>query len=148
MTIRTAIFGAGFAKAAYLPALATVPDVEVVALASGRLENAQVVAKQFNIPAAYDDWRTLVDKHPVDLVCVWLGDMSAISGQVATLVPDRVDKATGLHWTATADDQFSFMAEMQSGTLASVFVSSAARHGPGNSVQIYGSEGTIKLSDS
>ncbi|NLF77534.1 MAG: gfo/Idh/MocA family oxidoreductase, partial [Chloroflexi bacterium] len=41
MSIRTAVIGASFAKAAYLPALATVEDVEVVAIASARLESAQ-----------------------------------------------------------------------------------------------------------
>ena len=269
MTVRTAIFGAGFAKAAYLPALQTVSDVEVVALASNRLESAQATARQFNIPAAFDNWRTLLEKHPVDLVCVvtptihhapmtraaldagshvicekpmamnadearqmldkaeakrrvhlighelrfnpnrkkirqliesgaigkvqhvnivnitaswgdpasraagdwwsdaamgggrlgangshqidllrfWFGDLGAISSQLATMVPARVDKTTGQPWTATADDQVSFLAEMQNGALASVFLSGAARHGIGNSTQIYGSEGTIKLSD-
>jgi predicted dehydrogenase len=269
MTIRAAIFGAGFAKAAYLPALLTVPDVEIVALASNRLASAQAAAQQFNIPAAYDNWRVLLETHPVDLVCVvtptvyhapmtlaaldagahvicekpmamnadeahhmldkalslhrvhmighelrfnpnrrkikqliqsgalgtiqhinivnisaswgdpasrsagdwwsdaamgggrlgangshqidllrfWLGDIGAISGQVATRVPDRIDKATGDHWTATADDQVSFMAEMANGALASVFLSGVARHNIGNSTQIFGSEGTVKLAD-
>ncbi len=270
MPIRTAIFGASFAKAAYLPALRLVPDVELVAIASNRLENAQAVAKEFNIPAAYGDWREVLDKHPVDLVCVvtptvyhapmtlaaldagahvicekpmamhedearamldaaqakgrvhlighelrfnpnrrkvrdliasgaigsvrhinivnisaawgdpasrakgdwwsdaamgggrlgangshqfdllrfWLGDVGAVSGQVATMVPNRTDKTTGEAWTATADDEVSWIAEMRSGAIASVFLSGVARHGVGNVTAIYGSEGTIKLYDS
>jgi predicted dehydrogenase len=269
MTIRTAIIGASFAKAAYLPALATVPDVEVVAVASARLESAQSVATTFNVPHAYDDWRTMLGKHPVDLVGIatptihhapmalaaleagahvicekpmamngdearamldkaqslgrvhmighelrfnpnrrkihhlikdgvigtirhaninsitaawgdpasrpaydwwsmedqgggrlgangshqfdlirfWLGDIGAVSGQISTMVPNRVDKSTGEAWVATADDQVSFTAEMQSGALVSVFLSGAARHAIGNHVQIFGSDGTIKLSD-
>lgn len=269
MTIRTAIFGASFAKAAYLPALRLVPDVEVVAIASNRLESAQAVATEFNIPAAYSDWQQLLEKHPLDLVCVvtptvyhapmtlaalesgshvicekpmamneaearqmfesaqakgrvhllghelrfnpnrrkikqlidsgalgkvrhvnivnisagwgdptsrskgdwwsdaamgggrlgangshqldllrfWLGDVGAVSGQLATMVPDHVDKVTGEHWTATADDQVSWIAEMRSGAIASVFLSGVARHSMGNSAAIYGSEGTIQLSD-
>lgn len=70
MTIRVALIGASFAKAAYLPALATIPDVEVVAIASARLESAQSVAASFNIPAVYDDWQAMLDNHAVDLVCV------------------------------------------------------------------------------
>ena len=269
MSIRTAVIGASFAKAAYLPALATVEDVEVVAIASARLESAQAVAQQFGIPHAYDDWRALLDRHAVDLVGIatpvihhapmalaaleagahvicekpmamnsdeaqqmldkaeslgrvhlvghelrfnpnrrkirdliasgaigqvrhvnivnitsawgdrtsrpegdwwslaemgggrlgangshqidllrfWLGDVGAISGQLATLVPDRIGKDTGRPWTATADDQVSFAAEMRSGALASVFLSGAARHSIGNYVQIFGSEGTITLAD-
>lgn len=269
MSIRTAVIGASFAKAAYLPALATVEDVEVVAIASARLESAQAVAQQFGIPHAYDDWRALLDRHAIDLVGIatpvihhapmalaaleagahvicekpmamnsdeaqqmldkaeslgrvhlvghelrfnpnrrkirdliasgaigqvrhvnivnitsawgdrtsrpegdwwslaemgggrlgangshqidllrfWLGDVGAISGQLATLVPDRIGKDTGRPWTATADDQVSFTAEMRSGALASVFLSGAARHSTGNHVQIFGSEGTITLAD-
>ena len=70
MTIRTAIIGASFAKAAYLPALAAVDDVEVVAIASARLASAQSAAAAFAIPHVFDDWRAMLDKHPVDLVCI------------------------------------------------------------------------------
>jgi predicted dehydrogenase len=63
------------------------------------------------------------------------------------MVPNRVDQNTGEQWVATADDQVSFTAQMQSGALVSVFLSGAARHNIGNHVQIFGSEGTIKLSD-
>ena len=270
MTIKTAIIGASFAKAAYLPALAKVDDVEVIAVASARMESAQSVGEAFSVPNVYDDWRAMLDNHPVDLVGIatptiyhapmalaaleagahvicekpmamnsdeaqamldkadslghvhmighelrfnptrrkikqlidegyigdvrhvnivnisatwgdpasrpagdwwsmdnmgggrlgangshqidllrfWLGDLGAISGQVATMVPNRVDRDTGEPWTATADDQSSFMAEMQNGALASVFMSGAARHGTGNHTQIFGSEGTIFLSNS
>lgn len=269
MTIRAAIIGASFAKAAYLPALKTVSDVELVAISSARLESAQSAAAEFGVPAAYDDWRVMLEKHPVDLVGIatptiyhapmvlaaldagahvvcekpmamnadearqmyerasslgrvhimghelrfnpnrrkisqliadgaigqirhanivnisgtwgdpttrpagdwwsldemgggrlgangshqidlvrfWLGDVGAVSGQVATMVPDRKDKNTGESWKATADDQVSFMLEMQSGALVSVFLSGAARHNLGNSSMIFGSEGTIKLAD-
>jgi predicted dehydrogenase len=85
--------------------------------------------------------------HQIDLLRFWLGDIGAISGQIATMVPDRIDKNTGEAWTATADDQVSFTAEMQNGALASVFLSGAARHNLGNHVQIFGSEGTILLSN-
>jgi predicted dehydrogenase len=269
MTLKAAVIGASFARAAYLPALKTLEDVELVAIASARLESAQGVAAEFGIPHAYADWQAMLDQHPVDFVGIatptvhhapmtlaaldagahvlcekpmamhsdesaqmldraetlnrvhaighelrfnpnrrkirqliqdgvigqvrhinmvnispawgdpasrpagdwwslesmgggrlgangshqidllrfWLGDIGAISGQVAVMVPDRIDKTTGEAWTATADDQVSFLAEMQNGALASVFLSGAARHGMGNQVQIFGSEGTIKLAD-
>jgi predicted dehydrogenase len=269
MTIRTALIGASFAKEAYLPALATVDDVDVVAIASARLESARSAAQAFDVPNTYDDWREMLDRHPVDLVGIatpvvyhapmtltalevgahvicekpmamnsdesrqmlekaealgrvhmighelrfnpnrrrikqliadeyigdvrhvnivnisaswgdpasrpvndwwslasmgggrlgangshqidllrfWLGDIGAISGQLATMVPGRIGKHTGEPWTATADDQVSFTAEMAQGAIASVFLSGAARHGIGNHVQIFGSEGTIMLSN-
>lgn len=269
MTIRAGIIGASFAKAAYLPALKHIDDVEVVAVASARLESAQSAADQFDVPHAYDDWQAMLDNHELDLVGIatptiyhapmalaalkaganvccekpmamnaaesremletaeslgrvhiighelrfnpnrkkirqliadgfigdvrhvnivnisptwgdpasrpagdwwsldamgggrlgangshqidllrfWLGDIDSISGQVAVMVPDRVDKNTGEPWTATADDQASFTAQMKNGALASVFMSGAARHNMGNHVQIFGSEGTILLSN-
>jgi predicted dehydrogenase len=269
MTIRAAVIGASFAKAAYLPAMRTQPDVEVVAIASARLSSAQAVAAEFGIPHAYDDWRKMLDSHELDLVGVvtptvyhapavlaaldrgahvicekpmamnadearqmyeraeslkrvhlighelrfnpnrrkihhliaegyigkirhinivnisttwgdpasrpagdwwsdaamgggrlgangshqidllrfWAGEIGAVTGQVLTIVPDRRDKVTGQAWTATADDTVNFTAEFTNGGFAQVFLSGVARHGVGNSVQIYGSEGTIRLAD-
>jgi predicted dehydrogenase len=269
MTIRAAVIGASFARAAYLPALKTIDDVEIVAVSSARLESAQEAAKAFDVPHAYADYREMLEAHEVDFVGVatptvyhapmvlaaleagahvlcekpmamhagesremlaraealgrvhaighelrfnpnrakirqliadgaigqvrhanivnispawgdpasrpkddwwslasmgggrlgangshqidllryWMGDIGAISGQVAVMVADRRDKATGEPWTATADDQVSFTAEMTSGALATVFLSGVARHGMGNSSMIFGSEGTIRLAD-
>lgn len=269
MTIRAAVIGASFAKEAYLPALATIPDVELVAISSARLESAKSVAEKFNIPNAYDDWKVMLEKHPLDLVGIatptvyhapmvlaaleagahvicekpmamdssesllmlekatalgrvnmighelrfnpnrrkihhlikdgvigqvrhvnivninsswgspasqaadgwlgkvemgggrlgangshqldllrfWLGDIGSVSGQVMTMVPNRTDKNTGEAWVATSDDTTTFTAETKSGAVAQVFMSGVARHNIGNHVQIFGSEGTIKLSD-
>jgi len=85
--------------------------------------------------------------HQIDLLRFWLGEIAAVSGEVRTLVPDRVGPRTGERWTATADDMVGFTAEMASGAVASVFLSGAARHNIGNSVHIFGSEGTIMLAD-
>ncbi len=269
MTIRTGIIGASFARQAYLPALRTIEDVDVTAIASARLSSAGAAADEFGIPYVYDDWQRMIGEQEFDLVCIatptvnhapmtlaalragahvlcekpmamnqaesaemletaealnklhiighelrfnpnrrkirsliesgvigavrhvnivnisaswgdpashpaghwlartdmgggrlgangshqldllrfWLGDIGAVSGQLATLAAARLDKTTGAPWTASADDQFSFTAEMRSGALCSVFVSSAARHGAGNQTQIFGSEGTIMLAD-
>ena len=270
MTIRTGIIGASFAREAYLPALQTIDDVEVAAIASARRSSAQAAAEQFGIPHVYDDWRRMIGEHEFDLVCIatptvlhapmtlaalhagahvlcekpmamnadesaemlqraealgrrhiighelrfnpnrrkiksliasgaigdvrhlniynvsaawgdpasrppgdwwslaemgggrlgasgshmidllrfWLGEIGAISGQVATMAAQRLDPLSGAPWRATADDQFSFTAEMRSGALCSVFVSGVARHGIGNQTQIFGSEGAILLADS
>lgn len=270
MTIRVGTIGASFAKAAYLPALSTIDDVELVAISSARLSSAQSAANLFNIPNVYDDWGKMIDEHELDLVCIatptiyhapmtiralqagahvlcekpmamnqdesanmletaeslnkvhiighelrfnpnrkkikaliedgyigdvrhvnivnisaswgdpasrpegdwwsradmgggrlgangshqidllrfWLGDIGAVSGQVATMVPHRIGKNSGEAWVATADDQSSFTAEMQNGALCSVFMSGAARHSIGNHTQIFGSKGTILLSNS
>lgn len=68
--MKVGIIGASFARAAYLPALRHIPDVEVVAIASARLESAQVAAEQFEVPHAYDDWQQMLERHDFDLVCI------------------------------------------------------------------------------
>lgn len=68
--MKIGIVGASFARAAYLPALRHVEGVEVVAIASGRLESAQAAASEFGVPAAYDDWQAMLDKHRPDLVLI------------------------------------------------------------------------------
>ena len=270
MTIRVGIIGASFAREAYLPALRTIDDVELVAIASARLSSAQSAADQFGIPQVYDDWGRMIGEHEFDLVCIatptvfhapmtlaalkagahilcekpmamnmdesakmletaeargklhiighelrfnpnrrkikslidsgaigdvlylnihnvsstwgdqawrragdwllredmgggrlgasgshmidllrfWLGDIGAVSGQVATMAPERFDKDTGAPWRATADDHFSFTAEMRKGALCSVTVSFSGGQGSGNHTHIIGSEGTIMLADS
>jgi len=68
--MKVGIIGASFARAAYLPALRHTPGVEVVALASARLERAEGAASEFDIPHAYDDWEAMLASHELDLVCV------------------------------------------------------------------------------
>jgi predicted dehydrogenase len=269
VTIRTAVIGASFARAAYLPALKLIDDVEVVAIASARQSSAQSAADAFGIPHAYDDWQRMLAAHAVDLVCIatptdthapmtlaaldagahvlcekpmalhagearamldraealgrvhmighelrfnpnrrkirdliaqgalgtirhasianitpswgdpasrpkddwwslaahgggrlgangshqidllrfWLGEIGALAGVAKTMVPHRVDKTTGEAWTATADDLAAFIAEMDSGAIVSVFMSGVARHNLDNVTQIFGSEGTLLLSN-
>lgn len=85
--------------------------------------------------------------HQVDMLRWWLGEPAAVIGQALTLVPGRVDKATGKAWTATADDLAHFTLEMRSGALAQVFMSGVAAANIGNDTQVFGSKGTITLSN-
>jgi predicted dehydrogenase len=34
------------------------------------LASAQAAADKFGVPHAYDDWQAMLDRHPVDLVCI------------------------------------------------------------------------------
>lgn len=86
--------------------------------------------------------------HQVDMLRWWLGEPSAVIGQALTVVPDRVCKKTGEPWTATADDLSHFTLEMQSGALAQVFMSGVAAANMGNETQVFGTRGTITLSNS
>lgn len=86
--------------------------------------------------------------HQVDMLRWWLGEPASVVGQALTLVPDRVCKITGEPWTATSDDLAHITLEMQSGALAQIFMSGVAAANMGNETQIFGTRGTITLSNS
>lgn len=85
--------------------------------------------------------------HQVDMLRWWMGEVAWVTGAAPVMVPDRLDKATGEPWTATADDVAWFGLEMASGALAQVFLSGVAAHNMGNHTQVFGSRGTITLSN-
>ena len=101
------------------------------------------------------DWWSLADQgggrlgangsHQVDMLRWWLGEVAWVTGAAPTLIPDRLDKATGTPWAATADDLAWMGLEMASGALAQVFMSGVAAQNMGNQTQIFGSKGTITL---
>ncbi|ABD57028.1 Gfo/Idh/MocA family protein [Jannaschia sp. CCS1] len=85
--------------------------------------------------------------HQIDLLRWWLGEPASVIGQALTIVPDRVCKDAGEPWTATSDDLSHMTLEMQSGALAQVFMSGVAAANMGNETQIFGTKGTITLSN-
>jgi predicted dehydrogenase len=64
------VIGTGFARTTQLPAFRACEGARVVAIASGRRENAERAAREFDIPFATDDWREVVAREDVDLVSV------------------------------------------------------------------------------
>ena len=103
------------------------------------------------------DWWSLADQgggrlgangsHQVDMLRWWLGEVAWVTGAAPVVIPDRVDKTTGEAWTATADDVAWFTLEMAKGAIAQVFMSGVAAHNMGNLTQVFGSKGTITLSN-
>src|SRR5690606_18057263 len=64
-----------------------------------------------------------------------------------TMVTPRIGKDTGEPGAPTAADQINSTAVMDNGAVAEVLLSSAARQTTGNQVQIFGSNGTLMLSN-
>jgi len=64
------IIGTGFARRVQIPAFLASEKARVVSVASGRLENAESTAKEFEIEHFTDDWRATVGNEKVDLVCI------------------------------------------------------------------------------
>jgi predicted dehydrogenase len=117
------------------------------------------IGPTWNDPASRPkgDWWSLADQgggrlgangsHQVDLLRWWVGDVAWVTGAAPVVVSNRVDKATGEPWTATADDVAYFTAEMKGGAVAQVFLSGVAAHNMNNVTQVFGSKGTITLNN-
>lgn len=70
-TIRVAVIGAGFVRTALLTGVGAVDsDVEVVAIASARRDNAQRVAQESDVEHARGDWRQMIRDQCPDLVVI------------------------------------------------------------------------------
>lgn len=72
--VRVGIIGAnvnyGWGTRAHLPALAALPEFEVRAVCTTRMETAQETARQFHIPLAFDNVEAMLQSPEVDLVAV------------------------------------------------------------------------------
>jgi predicted dehydrogenase len=69
-TVRIAVIGTSFASSVQIPGFQLLPGVEVVAVASGTPGRAAETAERFGIPAAFDDWRALLDQVDCDVVSI------------------------------------------------------------------------------
>src|SRR5262249_52278718 len=67
--INVGIIGTGFARTMHIPAFRHC-DARIVAIASGRLENAQRVAREFDIPFATSNWREVIERDDIDLISI------------------------------------------------------------------------------
>ncbi len=64
------IIGTGFARTTQLPGWAACEGARLVAVASGRRENAEEAAREFGIPTVAADWREVVAHPEVELVSI------------------------------------------------------------------------------
>ncbi len=103
------------------------------------------------------DWWSLIEhgggrlgangSHQVDMVRWWFGPVHSVVGEAITMIPDRIDKSSGEAWTATADDVAYFTMKMRSEARVQIFMSGVAANNIGNLTQVFGSKGTITLSN-
>ena len=68
--LRVGMIGTGFGLRTQLPALRAVGRVEVVALASGSAAKAKHVAVEQGIATGYGDYREMLAREHLDLVCI------------------------------------------------------------------------------
>jgi predicted dehydrogenase len=70
VSLRIGVIGTGFGRRVQLPALRLVSGAEVTAVASGNLERARAVAREFDVPHAFGSGEELARAPDVDLVIV------------------------------------------------------------------------------
>lgn len=68
--IGVGVIGAGFARTTQIPGFRACAGARVLAIASAHRENAERVAREFDIQYVANDWREVVARDDVDLVSV------------------------------------------------------------------------------
>ncbi len=68
--IGVGIIGTGFARRTQIPAFNAIENAKVVSVSSGRRENAEATAAEFDIGHFSNDWRETVLREDVELVCI------------------------------------------------------------------------------
>ncbi len=81
--------------------------------------------------------------HFTDGLRHWFGDIASVSGQVATLRPDRLDAATGRVAHADSDDTFSLTLGFSRGVTATMVASSVVAPSQGARILVTGTEGVL-----
>jgi len=69
-TLRVGVIGTGFGATVHIPAFNASPDFEVVAIVSGRRDNAERVAREHNIAWSGDDYRAMLREVDLDVVSI------------------------------------------------------------------------------
>jgi len=80
--------------------------------------------------------------HYLDCLRDWCGEMEAINGQVVSHDPSRILNNEKV--IADSDDAFSFKVKFSNGALASMNANSVAPYGDGVRIDIYGTEGALR----
>src|SRR4030095_16669017 len=108
--IRVGIVGANMSAAdplrhswgarAHLPALAALPEYEVVAVCTNHVDTARQTAGHFGIPLAFDDVAAMVEHPELDVVDVCIG---AASHHAVALRALRAGKHVVCEWPLGAN---------------------------------------------
>ncbi len=67
-TLKAAVIGAGFIGPAHIEALRRIDAVEVVAVASNNVEQAEKVAQKYTLAKAYHSWEDCVNDDSIDVI--------------------------------------------------------------------------------
>lgn len=88
---------------------------------------------------------TIVSGHALDYFCTCVGEFSEVSAVVTTQVKQWLETDTGRLVDVTAPDNVLISGRLANGATASVHVASVPWHGSGFSIQVFGREGTLAV---
>jgi predicted dehydrogenase len=81
--------------------------------------------------------------HYIDGLRHWFGEVTSVTGKLATLRPDLLDPASGAIVKAETDDTFVFVLEFANGGMATMSASFAATPARGAKIVVMGERGTF-----
>ena len=79
----------------------------------------------------------------VEVIHRWAGPHAQVMARLRTHTPERRDEATGKSCSIRHGESVAIAAELASGAIGAYSFSGVARHAPHNTIQLYGSEGTL-----
>lgn len=99
-------------------------------------------------------WRQVAELSGVNMLTLgivhealirWIDDPVRVLAQARACTPERLDPATGALRRVGTPDSVQVLATFGDGAQGVYHVSGVTRFGPGTQIQLYGSEGTLKL---
>ena len=121
----------------------------------GQLREVLVTAANDNLADAETplSWRQVHELSGLNMLTLgivhetlmrWVPQPRRVFAQAQAFVPERFDPATGMRRRVGTPDSVQVLAVLESGAQAVYRASGVARFGSGTSIELYGSEGTIR----
>lgn len=87
-----------------------------------------------------------IASHHIDLLMWFFGDIVSVSTTARILIKERIDDSTKFFRECNSPETAFLSIEFANDAIANIIVSGVTKHGPTQSIEIYGDEGRIFLS--
>ncbi len=86
-----------------------------------------------------------IASHHIDLLLWYFGDITSVSTTARTLIKERIDDSTQTYRECDSPETAFLTFEFLNDAIGSIIVSGVTKHGPTQTIEIYGTEGRIFL---
>lgn len=83
--------------------------------------------------------------HSLDALCMVAGELTEVSAQIATQVPQWFESDTKRYVDVTSPDNIMLVGRLSGGAVVNAYVAHQPYHGSGYRLEIYGKEGTLAM---